>query len=265
MQFVAGHAQHIGSRGEQQDAFGFSNWTDEPFVAHAGFAAVLADGMGGMADGRVASTTGVRVFFDSYRMKTEHERIGQAMVRALRDANAAVYAHSQQLGTPGQVGSTFVACILHAANLYWISVGDSVLYLFRENSLYVLNTTHTYSQYLDQAAAEGKITVEDALHDSQRDALTSYLGIDNLTDVDLCERPISLQPGDRVVLASDGLSKTLSGIEIAAVLSREEPLSAADRLVVMTLAKARMYQDNVTVICIAAGGDPEYLPAPQSQ
>jgi protein phosphatase len=257
MQFFAGYAQHIGARGEQQDAFGFSNWTDECFVDHAGFAAVLADGMGGMVDGRTASTTGVRVFFDSYRRKMEHESICQAMVRALRDANAAVYSHSQAVGTPGQVGSTFVASVLHDAHLYWVSVGDSTLYLFRENSLYVLTTSHTYGQYLDQAAAEGKITLEEALQDSQRDALTSYLGIDSLTTVDICERPISLQPGDRVLLASDGLSKTLSGPEIAGVLSREEPAAAADRLVALTLAKARMYQDNVTVICIAAGADPE--------
>jgi PPM family protein phosphatase len=264
MQFVAGHAQHIGARGEQQDAFGFSNWTEEHFLAHAGFAAVLADGMGGMADGRIASTTGVRVFFESYRLKTEYESIGQALLRALRDANAAVYAHSQRMGTPGQVGSTFIACVLHAAHLYWVSVGDSVLYLFRENALYVLNTSHTYGQYLDQAAAEGKITVEQALQDGQREALTSYLGIGDLTHIDLAERPLPLQPGDRVLLASDGLFKTLTGMEIAGVMSREEPLTASHRLVLLTMAKGRMYQDNVTVLCIAAGGDPEYPSARQA-
>ena len=263
MQFVAGHAQHIGARGEQQDAFGFANWTDEHFVAHAGFAAVLADGMGGMVDGQVASTTGVRVFFESYRLKAEQESIGHALVRALGDANAAVYAHSQRLGAPGQVGSTFIACVLHAANLYWISVGDSALYIFRENSLYVLNTSHTYGQYLDQAAADGKITVAEALQDTQREALTSYLGIDSLTNFDLGERPVSLQPGDRILLATDGLFKTLSSLEIAGVLSREEPLAAADRLVELTLGKGRMHQDNVTVICIAAGADPEHSRAPQ--
>jgi protein phosphatase len=213
--------------------------------------------MGGMVDGRVASTTGVRVFFDSYRLKTERESICQAMIRALRDANDAVYSHSQTLGTPGQVGSTFVGSVLHDAHLYWVSVGDSTLYLFRENSLYVLNKSHTYGDYLDRAAAEGRIALEEALQDCQRDALTSYLGIDNLTDVDVCERPISLQPGDRVLLASDGLSKTLTGLEIAGVLLREEPATVADRLVALTLAKGRLYQDNVTVICITAGADPE--------
>ena len=53
MAFSAGNAQHIGSRSQQQDAFGFSDPAEQEFVAHAGFLGIVADGVGGLTHGLV--------------------------------------------------------------------------------------------------------------------------------------------------------------------------------------------------------------------
>lgn len=257
MQYLAASAQHIGGRGEQQDAYGFSDASDEQFLRHGGFVAVVADGMGGMAHGRQASSTGIQVFLEAYLKKGQHESIPRALLRSLHQANDTVYQLSHQLGTPGQIGSTFVAAVFHADSLQWVTVGDSMLYLYRNRTLHVLSTSHTYAQFLDRAAAEGKITQDEALYDAQREALTSYLGIETLTDIDVSQRPVPLRAGDRVVLASDGLFKTLSVHEITEALRGTDPQRDVDALVRITIEKQRSYQDNVTVLCIEMRGSAE--------
>jgi protein phosphatase len=264
MQYVAASAQHIGGRGEQQDAFAFLNTGDGQFERHAGLVAVLADGMGGMAHGRQASNTGIQLFLEAYRKKAPHESIPRALLRSLHDANAAVYHLSQHLGVPGQVGSTFVAAVFHDNSLQWIAVGDSLLYLLRDKALHVLSTSHTYAQILDRAAAEGRITFDQALQDEQREALTSYLGIEKLTEVDFSRRPMPLQEHDRVVLASDGLFKTLSVPEIAGCLEGPDPQRNVDALIRLTIDKQRSYQDNVTVLCVEIVGGNGAKPAENS-
>jgi PPM family protein phosphatase len=259
MPYLAASAQHIGGRGEQQDAYAFSHASDEAFLRHGGFLALLADGMGGMAHGRQASATGIQTFLAAYLRKAPSESIPRALLRSLHEANDAVYHLSQQLGAPGQVGSTFVAAVLHGSQLEWVTVGDSQLYLLRDGALHVLSTSHTYAQFLDRAAAEGKISRDEALHDAQREALTSYLGIETLTEIDLSQRPVPLQDRDRVVLASDGLFKTLTAQEIAQSLRGPDPQRDVDMLIRLTIEKQRSYQDNVTVLCVEFSGPVEQL------
>lgn len=208
-----------------------------------------------MAHGRLAGTTGVRVFLESYSRKTGEESIGYALSRALGEANAAVYALSREAGAPGQVGSTFVAAVVHGDNLYWTSVGDSALYLFRDGALTLLSASHIYGNHLDRAASQGTISSEQALHNPQREALTSYLGIENLVEVDTNLGPLPLRIGDRAILASDGLFKTLTIPEITAAVAHESPQPVVERLVQITIEKQQPYQDNVTVLCVEFGAD----------
>jgi PPM family protein phosphatase len=249
MRFVPASAQHVGSRSEQQDAFGFSDQHDSAFVAHAGFLAVLADGMGGMSHGRAAGLTGVQAFIDAYAAKSENESIVDALDRAVRHANSAVYALSHELGEPGQIGSTLVACAVHHDQLCWVSVGDSAIFLYRNGELARLTTGHTYSVELDRAVAAGAISSEQALYDPQREALTSYLGIENLAEIELPAQPVQLFLGDRILLASDGLFKSISDEEIKTCLSPGMH-GAMDRLIELALSKNRSYQDNITVLGI---------------
>src|SRR5258708_1760599 len=104
MIFIPGNAQHIGSRQQQQDAFGFSDLSDAAFRKHGGILSVVADGMGGMAHGDAASKTALRSFLDAYLRKTETEPIPDALQRSLMEANQAVFREAVRLGAPEEMG-----------------------------------------------------------------------------------------------------------------------------------------------------------------
>src|SRR4051812_28149072 len=129
MKFIPGNAQHVGARREQQDSFAFSDPGDKKFVAHGGLLAGVSDGMGGMSNGQQASTAAVRAFLAAYERKSRDETIPAAMNRSLQSAFATVQALNRQAGD--QSGATLVAAVAHGEQLYWVSVGDSRLYLIR--------------------------------------------------------------------------------------------------------------------------------------
>ena len=134
MRFAAGNAQHIGSRPQQQDAFGFSDPSDARFVTHGGFLGIVADGVGGLTHGLEASQSAVRAFLQAYQQKSESESIPEALRRSLREANAAVLRVASEPSGEG-AGTTLAAAVLHETALYWIAAGDSRIYLLHEGRL----------------------------------------------------------------------------------------------------------------------------------
>lgn len=249
-----GNTQHQGARASQQDAFGFSDPYDIKLVAHGGMVAVVADGMGGMAHGSDASLAATHAFLDAYAAKAHAESIPQALRRALETANRAVLERAERAGVVGEMGTTLVAMALHDASYYLISVGDSAAYLLRRGRLYQLTAEHTHGEDLDHDAVRGNISEEEAALDPERHALTSFLGIESLEHVDASEDPRPLEPGDRVLICSDGLSKVLDESEIVASLAGD-PQSAADRLLEQVLTQQRPDQDNVTALVVAFEDD----------
>lgn len=247
MKFTPGNAQHIGSRNAQQDAFAFSDLTDLPFVRHGGSLGLVADGIGGLEHGDSASRIAVATFQAAYRAKLPEETIPAALERAALAANTAVYEFGKQAGRAGDVGTTLVAAVAHGNALYWLAIGDSSLLLLRDGELTILTQEHTYETELMDHVRTGELSAEDARRHPEREALTSYVGTPRLIYVDRTVRPFPLESGDRVILASDGLTKTLSLDEIAAEQSTK-PEDFCDRLVRKVLEKGRTSQDNVTVI-----------------
>jgi protein phosphatase len=250
MKYVPGNCQHIGSRKTQEDSFGFTDPDDLSFRNHGGFLAILADGAGGMEHGGAASRMAVKAFLENYAAKVESEPISTALERCLARANEAVHALAIQRTAEENVATTLVAAALFQDKLHWISVGDSALYLYRAGALSLLTSSHTYAQELDQKAALGFISIESAMNHPDRDALTSYVGSKSPAVVDRSAQPLALTTQDRILLASDGLFKSLNQQEICAELSLH-PQQACESLVEKVLAKALKYQDNVTVLCIA--------------
>lgn len=250
MKLDPGNAQHLGSRRDQQDAFAFSDPSDTAFLSHGGFLAVLADGMGGLSHGASASRVAVKAFQQIYRTKSASESIPDALKRSLDETNAAVREMARRIDAQGSVGTTLVAAAIHESELYWISVGDSGLFLFRDGHLTLLSTAHTYARELEAAAASGQISVTEAREHPDRDSLTSYLGQTTIVDIDRTPQAFPLQANDRILLASDGLFKTLSNGEIASAI-RGQSQSSCDELVRRVLGKKQAGQDNVTVMLVA--------------
>jgi protein phosphatase len=249
MRFVPGNAQHVGARQSQQDAFGFGDPDDAAFVAHGGFLAVVCDGMGGMEHGEAASRAAVRAFLSAYVKKTFDESIPDALERSLHTANREVLEIAGQLGAVEGMGTTLVAAVIEDLSLYFISVGDSGLFHVHGGELRVVNRPHVFANYLEQAVARGEIPLEAALNHPERDSLTSYIGAATVDEIDRNLEPWPIAEGDTILLASDGMFKTLSSEEIAEAL-QGDPAAWPDTLVERTLAKGREYQDNVTVLSV---------------
>lgn len=250
-----GNAQALGDRDEQQDAFGFTDLADSALVAHGGVLAALADGMGGMALGRQAAQRAIRTLLDTYAAKAPATPIPEALLGALHQANAAVLSLTREAHlTEGEVGTTLCAAVIHADALYWVAVGDSRIYLWRDGELTQLNEEHTLAWELLRQVASGTLEREQALVHPDRDILTSYLGLAGPPEIDRGLRPFALHPGDRLLLCSDGVYRPLPEADIAAALGQGSAQAAAERLIEQALARKWPQQDNLTAVILA--GEP---------
>src|SRR5579872_2038228 len=151
--YAPANGQHRGGRADQQDSFAFSDPADRGFMEHGGLLAVVADGMGRMAHGAQASRIAVDTFLEAYAAKDRDDDIPAAMRRALHAADRAVFQFAAAAAPPDDAGTTLVAAALAARHLFWISVGDSAIYLFRHPRLALLNQPHTLGARLDRMAA----------------------------------------------------------------------------------------------------------------
>lgn len=260
MSFLPGNAQHIGNRSSQQDSFGFGDPEDEVFLAHGGFVAVVCDGMGGMEHGDLASRTAVRTFLDAYQRKTAAESIPEALERSVREANDRVVEMAHDLGAAESVGTTLIAAVLLDSGagdkaMYFISVGDSGLFHISGGQIQTVNRPHVFANILDSAVTRGTLSKEQALVHPERESLTSFIGVDVLEEIDRNLNPWPMGDGDSILLASDGLFKTLKPEEILGCLVGH-PQRWPDALIVRTLAERYEYQDNVTVLSVTVQDKP---------
>ncbi|MDR0964520.1 MAG: protein phosphatase 2C domain-containing protein [Clostridium sp.] len=243
-----GNIHHVGARESQQDSFGISDISNQMLFTQKGVFGVVADGMGGMTGGGEASGIAVRTLLQYFNEALSCEQPQLDLLNMIGAANDNVNRYME--GSQDNGGSTVVAVIIRDGYLYWISVGDSRIYLLRGGALIQINRDHTYAVELDEKAAMGEISWEEAADHPKRVALTSYLGMGRLEKIDRNIRPVRLQSGDRVILMSDGVFGTLTDEEMLYGM-RQDLHETAAVLQEMILKKEKRGQDNFTAIIFA--------------
>ena len=246
VQLRFGNAQAIGDRQQQQDAFGYSNILDVAQVAQKGVLAILADGMGGLQNGRQVSEYTVGAMLRLFEGVRYDENLSGQLEEMAVQVNRQVCAGH---GNSGQAGSTLVAALLYKTRLHWACVGDSRLYVYRKNALYQLNEDHTYQTRLLHEHIRGARSLESARGEDQLCALVSYIGSPTLPQVDRNRRGFALQRGDRLVLCTDGVYNAVNNAELISCL-HSAPQDAANAILETALAKRHPGQDNATVMII---------------
>lgn len=238
--------QGIGSRDRQEDAYILVNADDVTQILRCGLLAVVADGMGGMQGGEEASHGAVQVIRADFLEMDRCLPLEPQLLQSLQHANQWVY---QRLGGTG--GSTVIACVLFQQHLFYAGVGDSYLYLLRKGQLTRINREQNvlHQRYLELIRRKCPNPMPaDATPEQQ--AITSFLGMDVLEDVDWFRQAMPLLDGDVLLLCSDGVGNMLSRSELICCL---EAGSANDIcLALQQRVKAKKYpgQDNYTAVVI---------------
>ncbi|MDX2287701.1 MAG: protein phosphatase 2C domain-containing protein [Hyphomicrobiaceae bacterium] len=227
-----------------------SSADDAAMTGSARLVAVLADGMGGHTGGALASRVVCEHFLEAYSALD-----GPVTVRlrgSLDAANAAIARRVDADPVLSGMGSTLVGVAFADTGVEWISVGDSPLLLFRRGEVAVLNADHSLAPELDRLAAAGRITHEQARRDPRRHMLRSAVTGEDLDLVDQPLKPLRLELGDYIILASDGL-QTLEHGEIERVISAyatDGPDAVAGALIRAVEAVRDPHQDNTTVVAV---------------
>ncbi|MEM1073581.1 MAG: protein phosphatase 2C domain-containing protein [Pseudomonadota bacterium] len=216
-----------GQRPYQEDAI----ITDFARGAGVGLA-VLSDGMGGHAAGDIASKIVVTEVFSELLFERHDDRDFEIGVRgtlhdAAMAANTCLKHHMDVNPDTKGMGATLVATVIIDTRLYWISIGDSPLFLFREGKLLQLNEDHSMAPQIDFMAKSGLMERDEAEAHPDRNTLTSVLFGAQIPKIDCPDDPVLLQDRDLLIVASDGL-QYLSDLQLEATLKRNQFKSSSD-------------------------------------
>ena len=221
---------------------------DEP-----GGVAVLADGMGGYNAGEVASQmASVRVRDElGQRLKAlGHDatdlEIKSAMFDAVEAANHEVYNAALTTAEYAGMGTTLVVAIFRNERLWLGHIGDSRAYRFRAGHLEQLTRDHSL---LQEQIDAGLITAEQAAYSMHKNLVTRAVGVDDLVELEIHDHPV--EPGDLLLLCSDGLSDMLTDDQIAQLLRSNDSLEAAGAMLIQA-ANTAGGRDNIAVILARA-------------
>lgn len=243
---------HIGrKRDNNEDSFLVLS---PPLLSRLPVEAVLlaADGMGGHQRGEVASGN-VRdvfeaVFAEQYAEFLETYAIGslESLLETLfNEIHVNLRQMSQELATEGDsrelMGTTLTVALITGKTLTLGHIGDSRAYLVRGDLIARLTEDHTIAQRLVKA---GKMSPEEAATSKYRNALSQALGASERIAPDIASYP--LEPGDWLMLCSDGLTRYLEDDELPGYLDDKTPTEVCQALI--ELANSRGGRDNITVV-----------------
>lgn len=223
-------------RKQNQDAIGHAAPPDPGMAERLGQIFVLADGVGGLSGGDLASQYAVSTIISSYYDQADGEP-PERLARAIAEANAMIFAEGQGQDRPAIMATTVVAAVLRGDELIIGSVGDSPAFLMRDADVRQLTLDHTAEvlQRDPASPAEG-----------ESHKLARALGSLPSVKVDIISGRV--RPRDHVVLCSDGLTRYVSPREIEQTVATLSPERAVDTLI--EIANDRGGADNVSVIVL---------------
>jgi serine/threonine protein phosphatase PrpC len=214
--------------------------TDEEFERKGRIFSV-ADGMGGHEGGAEASRIAVETVEEIYK-SGDGADIRAILLTAFQTAHQRILQYADAHPGLQGMGTTCTAVALRGLDLYYAHIGDSRLYLAREDSIYRLTRDQSY---VGKLVEQGIISTDEAGTHPQRHILTSALGAGAEVIPECPEEPLSLEKDDVLVLCTDGLWSLLPETDIQKVVTSQKPDTACKELVKM--ARDHGGPDNISV------------------
>lgn len=236
MKFSVFQLSRRGGREKNEDRMGYS-------YTRAACLLVLADGMGGHAEGEVAAQIALHTVSALFQREATPLLADPQvfLAQALLQAHRQILRYASERGMRDTPRTTLVVAVLQQGQVHWIHCGDSRLYLARQGALLTRTRDHSYSEMGQRVDPPQAAT--------HRNLLFTCLGSPSRPIYDLAG-PYPLAQGDRLLLCSDGLWDSLDDAELLGALAREPVSLSVPRLVDTALRRGGSSSDNVTAIAL---------------
>ncbi|MCX6584657.1 MAG: Stp1/IreP family PP2C-type Ser/Thr phosphatase [Candidatus Aminicenantes bacterium] len=239
----AGKSDKGKLRKANEDFFACQKINDEEYLF------VVADGMGGHQAGDVASKLGTETFVHRYNeLRETNTPIPEALKESISRANEEILEKATADLKKRGMGTTFSAVVLADMKAHIVHVGDSRIYITRDDEIVRLTTDHTF---VEKMVEEGRLTQEEARDHPQKNILYMSLGARQSFVPEVSES-FNLKKGDILALCSDGLNNMVTDAQIKEYITNHPPQKAVEKLI--KLANENGGIDNITLLVILVDG-----------
>ncbi len=241
-------------RKENEDSISFLIPTDINVRKEYGSIFVVADGVGGLANGKIASKLTCRSLIKSYFLQPRELSVDQRLRRAIEKTNEIVLKKAQELNSP-EMASTVTAAVFLENEVYVANVGDSRTYLINPLSNEPIKQITRDHSLVETQVRKGLLSKDEAENAKNKNIITRAIGMDKKILVDIFRVPLTEK--SKFLLTTDGLVRVVKDSKIYETIHKNKPSVAINKLV--KLANDNGGPDNITV-CLVEKLTPSLLP-----
>lgn len=241
---IHGCSSIIGARKNQQDSY----LAERDFNRNCTIG-IVCDGMGGLEDGASASRAAIDYVAGKMHEIGDKEEVSEILEMIAEDADEIVAELTDVNGNRIRAGTTLAAVMIRGRNLYWVSVGDSKIYILKNGALQCVTDQHNY-RFMAERRKNSRGFVFNP--NVRQDALVSYIGAGGLPYIDISPDNVILDDKDMILICSDGLYNSLPDVRIREIMLEEgQTVSGiAHKLTDEVSAKQLKGQDNATAVVL---------------
>ena len=241
-QYEVGTCKTIGSREIQTDYFTVEENEN-------GLLAVLADGMGKDAGGRIAAKTVIRVFQEVFAEYNMLDHPSYFFQKTFQTANREIL----KLLDEGRGRAAVSAVMIQDGFLYYAIVGDVKVAVFRNQELVPIGVGHTVDVLAENMYYQGVLTREEAISMLHEKRVYHYLGKDGFKEMEIYEKPIRLKKDDMVAIFSNGMYESIAWKQMEECLLQKKSCKKIAFDLVETVNRKNGDKDNASMILIRIG------------
>lgn len=211
--------------------------------------AVVADGTGKDAGGRIAAKTVIRVFEELFGTYSMPDHPSYFFRKAFQTANHEILKQMEE----GKGMAAASAVMIQDGFLYYAIVGNVKVAVYRNQELVLLGTGHTVDVLAEDKYYQGVLTREDALAMLHEKRIYNYLGKDGFHEIDFYDQPVRLKKDDIVAVFSNGLYESVSWKQMEDCLSQKKSCKKTALELTEAVNRKKGDKDNASIILIRIG------------